>query len=231
MNLLDIRQEFIEKTGRTDLATTSTGSSENYDVDAGADFYIKAAIRTLDRMQENSSSEAYFSANLAVGASEVKVIDCRNISQVWIVTTDGQTKLEWMNYEELMTEYPKLTTTTSGTPEYWSSYNKVLSPRQRFSGDDYGNRTVVVMPPTNAAVEVQVYGKFYSSDLVDNVDENFWSVVHPDILIMAAMQEVEGFYRNTEGYADFERIVQKKLRGIDVDLASIDAADAIEMEG
>lgn len=231
MNLLEIRQEFIDKTGRTDLATTSTGSSDNYDVDAGADFYIKAAIRTLDRMQENATTKAYFSVNLGIGESEIKVVDCRNISKVWIVDDEGLSELDWMCYDELMLEYPDLTSTDNGTPTNWSSYNKVLSPRQRFLGDDYGSRTVIVMPPTNTALEVRIFGKFYSSELKENTDENFWSVAHPDILVMAAMQEVEGFYRNTEGYADFERILQKKLGGIDVDLASIDAADSIEMEG
>jgi hypothetical protein len=66
---------------------------------------------------------------------------------------------------------------------------------------------------------------------VNNADENFWSYNHEDILIAASLREIEYFYRNSEGYKDFDLGVMKKLHGIDIDLASIDAADSMEMEG
>jgi len=47
MNLLEIRQHVIKKSGRYDLATGSDLST-----DAGIDYYINAAIQTLDLEQE-----------------------------------------------------------------------------------------------------------------------------------------------------------------------------------
>jgi hypothetical protein len=232
MNLLEVRQKFIKLSGRADLATTSTGSTELHDVDNGADFFINAAVRLLDREQENTTTESWFEKNISAGEFLVELTSCRNISQIWFVNSEGiETKLEWKSFEELRVDYPELGSTDVGVPYNWARYPNVRNPLQLFEGARLDTTSILIMPPTDAAITVKIYGKFYSAKLVNNMDENFWSMNHEDILVMATLREIEGFYRNTEGYNDFDRITGKKLRGIDVDLASIDAADAMEMEG
>jgi hypothetical protein len=234
MNLLQIRQKLVVLSGRQDLASTSPESMDLCDIDAGADFFIQAASRALDREQENATTESWFEKSLAVGDYLVDLEDCRNISQVWYVNSDGEeVKLDWLLFEELRSEdyYPMLGSTTSGAPLNWSRYPRTRPPAQVYEGSELNVHSIIIMPPTDAAITVRVYGKFYSAKLVNNADENFWSYNHEDILIAASLREIEYFYRNSEGYKDFDLGVMKKLHGIDIDLASIDAADSMEMEG
>ena len=232
MNLLEIRQHFIRKSGRFDLATTSTGSSEEWDTDAGANFYIQAATRALDLEQEQQ--EMYWEESLAVNGYLVNLVDCRQIARVTYVNSDGEESeaLSRVTFACLTEDYPSLGSTTAGDPDEWALHPSQRPPRQRFSGQNVDTKTVIIMPPTSAAITVRVYGQFSSTKLVDNVDENFWSVLYPEVLVMAALRELEIFYRNSEGVRDWTMAIESKLLGIDKDLAGTDVyGSSLEMEG
>lgn len=231
MNLLEIRQLFIKKSGRFDLATTSTGSEEQWDVDAGADFHIQNACRALDRAQEQQ--EEFYEQPLAVGEYMVDLFDCRQVSRVTYVDSDGEEAepLGKMDFSALLENFPLQSAETQGPPEYWAQYPRTRPPKQKFSGAKEDIQAIVLMPPTDAAITAKVYGKFFSTTLENNTDENYWSINHPDVLIRAALRDLEVDYRNSQGYNDFSRFIDDQLLGIDKDLAAIDAADIIEMEG
>ena len=74
---------------------------------------------------------------------------------------------------------------------------------------------IIVLPPPDVAIVVEVWGKFYSPKLVEDGDTSYWSEVTEDTLIMAALYRLELFYRNTAGARDW-------LDGINLDLADID---------
>ncbi len=61
--------------------------------------------------------------------------------------------------------------------------------------------------------------------------KSFWSEVHPDILIKAALRSLEMFYRNTEGVKDWEAGIMSDITGMDKDAADEEAAGITEMGG
>lgn len=225
MTLLEIRRKFITLSGRYDLATTTT---TQFDTDNGADFFINAAVHTLDLSQEVGQNDEYVESNLVAGNYSVTVQGPRYIKSVWLVDADGnEEELEFHSFAALRREYPALGATDQGTSKYWS-----IQPSAKQSTGAYTDQaTVLVMPPTDEAVAARVYGQFYSRPLAANTDKNRWSVAHDDVLVKAALRELEGFYRNMQGYNDFSTVLAPSLNGIDKDLAAIDTAAELEMEG
>lgn len=79
--------------------------------------------------------------------------------------------------------------------------------------------------------KIKIYGKFHSKALSSNTDTNYWSENYPNLLVMAALRNLEGFYRNTQGYNDYDRIVKDRLIEIDSDLVGWIDAEEMQMEG
>lgn len=78
MNLLDIRKDFVMRSGRYDLATPEWE-------DNGADFFIRAGQRMLDKKGDwGSGQDATFSYTLAVGVDDVFIPLCWLIERVFI---------------------------------------------------------------------------------------------------------------------------------------------------
>ena len=232
MNLLEIRQKFIELSGRADLATdSSTTTTEKYDVDVGADFFIKAGVDYLDTQANVDKEVAEVQIPLAVGESLVSLKNCRSTSAVSIEDSDGvNTKLEYQKYSWILNNYPKFSSSDSGTPLYYTAY---VTRRTPYSVDWLAlNETgLAVMPPTDEAITVRVFGKFRSAPLDVNTDSNYWSEEYPHILILAALRALESFYRNTQGVRDMEMALAPFIIGLDKDLAEIEVGEQSVMEG
>ena len=229
MDLLDVRQKFIQLSGREDLATTV---SEDYDVDAGADFFINAGSRWLDLIIENPFDGAVHEESLTVGDYKADVQNCRAVKEVWTRASDGErTELEYKNQRDLRALYPKWDSTDSGTPAYWTVEIARRAPSQVASGLATDYKRVAVLPPTDTALTLEVYGVFHANPLSDNADENFWSVNYPDALVFAALRSLEASYRNTQGVRDWEEAVASIITGIDRDEADQATADSLQMKG
>jgi hypothetical protein len=76
-----------------------------------------------------------------------------------------------------------------------------------------------------------INGLFYSAELVNDTDENYWSVAHPMLLYMAAMRQVEVVNRNTQGVRDWENSIMADVKTLGFDLVEEHIAEASEMEG
>lgn len=211
MNLLEIRQQFIKLTGREELATTI---NEDYDTDAGADFFINGGIRDLDLEQVVGQTIAEQHITMAIGEYEILMRDLRFVRRLFTKNSEGTlTELDKKDFTWLTENYPKLGSSDAGTTAYYT----LLVDRQNVGGRSTEYRKLFVMPPTDTALELIVYGGFFSTTLVRNEDENWWTIVNPNLAIMAAIRNMEGFYRNTQGYNDYDAIIQKKLEGIELD--------------
>lgn len=227
--LLGIRQDFIKRSGREDLAKTA---SAKYDTDNGADFFIKGGSLDLDLEQDNIMSMADHNKDLTADDYDIQLSYCRNVHEVFYINSDGEKlKLTPITHGEMIDDYPKLGSTDSSTPLYWAQYTTRRVPDQESSGRDVDVISLMIMPPTDESITLVVVGKWYAYPLTVNADQNFWSVNFPHILVMAALRNLEGFYRNSQGYKDYDAIIQKLLIGIDKDLAEVDAARELQMEG
>lgn len=226
MNLLEVRQKFIRLSGRMELAT----EPPDFETDRGADFFINGGFEDLDADQEMGIG-AYYEGSFAVNDYRVLMERCRSIESVWCVNSDGERELDKKTFTYMRERFPLLAGTIASTPAYWSPLPILKDPINRETSANVKHTGVLIMPPTDTAVAIKVYGEFYSKVLVENTDENFWSIRFPDIAVLASLRNLEAFYRNTQGVRDYDEIIRKKLMAHDKSLAAIASALNLEMEG
>ncbi len=243
MNLLEIRQQFRTLSGRNDLVTAAG-------VDNGADFFINAGMKWLDiqGFQTKKSVGRVFRI-AAIGDFAVTFPYCRAIKEVWAATTaDGRWQLykkDVQDFRETYYNVPSAITNgivTHYTPAYLravpktestllSDFDAIVGYADVMAGENYEFNGIIFMPPPSVETMIEVWGKFYTEPLEDDGDNNYWSVVHPSILIAAALREVEVFNRNTQGVNDMTNTILDKLSGIDQDAVDEDLSEADQMEG
>ena len=240
MNLLQIRRQFRTLSGRYDLVNDD-GS------DNGANFFINEGRKFLDRLDEIQKSWASRFLWLQTGLWGVQFEHCRAVKEVWIASTTARWQLEKLKLQELMVEYLNCPASSrdSGTPLYYSPVLTRYIPEDATvvdieafvgyvdipSGNAHGYNAIVIVPAATELLSVEVRGLFYSKELVADTDENFWSAVHPMLLIMAAMRQVEVMNRNTQGVNDWDAAIQIDMRHLGFDLVEELIAEVDVMEG
>ena len=82
-----------------------------------------------------------------------------------------------------------------------------------------GNYNAILLNvPTDKALTVIIHGLFYSPELTLDTDTNYWSEVHPMLLIYAAMRQSEIINRNMQGAADWTNTISLEMRQLGYDL-------------
>jgi hypothetical protein len=230
MRLLDIRKEFVKKSGRYDLVVDVTAWADN-----GANFYINAAQKALDRMTELRRNLMRISVALDPDEYLVDMVKiARVISNVYAVNASkevvklGYKPRDWILYEMGM-DVPDM---DSGAPYYWTYTT---------SDSVVEARTIQVAPPVSEAYTIVVEGHFHEQTLVDMIgepgegetrtDESLWTVAYPEILIKAALWQLEIFYRNSEGAKDWLTAIQQELMLIEYDDCGDVYSQITQMEG
>ena len=94
------------------------------------------------------------------------------------------------------------------------------------------------MPPPDGNYYVSILGTFYSPTLSATLSgstwtqtKSFWSEVHPDILITAALYKLETFYRNTEGAKDWKSALMIDVADLDKDVADQESTQINQIGG
>ena len=227
MNLLQIRTKFRDISGRFDLV------NEDYS-DNGADFYINEGRKFLDRLGETQKSWASCFRFIEIEGYVVHFPYCRAIKEVWAVSTSARWQLEKTNLQDLIAGY--LTglpsSRNTGTPLYYSPAitryipeNETADSFESFvgwvdipSGNAHEYNSVIINVPSSEKIALDIKGLFYSMELVNDTDENYWSAVHPLLLIMAAMRQLEIINRNTQGVNDWTNSIVSEMRQLEMDL-------------
>lgn len=242
MNLGTIRDQFLQQSGRYDLGTIGSDSPSTNGTDTGADFFLNSGMKMLERMRDGPKSTARYFNELAADAWYDKFQLCRSIKEVWINNATGRSQLEKKDIDWLRVEYSGLISATdSGTPLYYAPaelrtvdntdidnlgafFNYVYSTTEDYSG-------VIILPPTDEAVVLEVWGHFYTTEMSTNSDRNYWTDLQPMILIMSALYQLEVSYRNTEGANDWMLSIEKQITTLDFDNVEQDAVDIDQMGG
>lgn len=99
------------------------------------------------------------------------------------------------------------------------------------TGNAYEYNSIILNVPTEAKLMVQIHGLFYSMELVNDTDTNYWSDQHPLLLYMAAMRQVEITNRNTQGVNDWSSAIATEMTQLGMDLVEELIAEADQMEG
>lgn len=249
MNLLDFRQLFKTTSGRYELVNDD-GS------DNGADFYINAGQRYLDRLIDIPQSIGRVFVDISAGDVLVKFNDCRSILEVWSqglndigemrrlpLTKYSQQDLRGIDQKTLEEAYTGMYgDLTQDRPLYYTPARLRLITVGGMSGGvggfmdvlADGHQTyngIVLLPPSDGDYSIEVVGKFYSATMLVDTDHTYWSDVHSNILLMSAMRQVEIMRRNTEGVKDWDNAIKAEVIGIDMDGVAEDCADVNQMEG
>ena len=240
MNLLQIRKKFRELSGRFDLV------NPDY-TDNGADFFLNEGRKYLDRLQETQKSWGTYPVLLAIGEYLVKFPYCRSIKEVWVATTTAQWQLEKKTIQDIQASYGQglISDLTAGVPLYYSpcisryipedatpAALAVFAPYIEIPTGLTGEYNAVLMNiPTDTAMVVSVKGLFYSMELVNDIDKNYWSEVHPLLLYMAAMRAVEVTNRSTQGVNDWTSAINTEVTQLGMDLVDEVISEKDQMEG
>lgn len=219
--LLQLRTTFVQRSGRTDLA------SADYTTDAGADWFINEGIRELDGLLPNPISRKTLTASLAASAYSVSFANLRVPINVWATDSDSDRWLLGNKTERDMRSNWETTfdLVDTGSPTYWSIGTTLNSATPSTT------MALTIMPPADAIHTIEVEGYFWSTSLAVNTDTNWWSVNHPGLCYLAAQYALEVSLRNTAGMRDWMGAIELRLRGIDHDAAETEAAGNMELSG
>ncbi len=251
MNLKEVRQQFINISGRTDLVVDTTDYEDN-----GANYFIREGMKELDRdrMQHyHSTAKRYIS--LKAGRYVAQITKSRAVNKVFCGMEGNLRQLQYRYYDDLRRDYAlNLISADNGTPLYWAPINLRHSPdfnRIESSALELEEMTfdtvtwfidvatmnyhefngVLVLPSPSMDVTLEIHGLFYSDSLENDSDSNYWTLNEPSILVMAAMRELERSYRNMTGAQEWSAHIQQKLMGLDMDVVEAMTASTDKMRG
>lgn len=237
MNLLEIRREFKVLSGRYDLVLED-------DTDNGANILINEGSKWLDRVIKIQKTYASYLEIITAGTYYVQFPFCRAIKEVWATTSEGRWQLEKMRLQDLMASY--LTEVPAeienGTPIYYSPTLTRYIPEgvdltafatyiQTVSITGYEYNAIILSSPVDRDTLIDVRGIFYSKYLTEDDDENYWSSVHPILLIMAAARHSHVIAGNTPMLKILDTELRNELTSLGMDLVEEIISEADQMEG
>lgn len=250
MNLLEIRTEFVKASGRYDLVNPTTWA------DAGADKFITMGQRDLERRLGRGPVKGKMLVDVDAGDYLVFFQMCRTIHSVSIMDSEGKYEVvkltpptlralstQWEASNPWMKPFAKM---TQGRPQiYYPTNLRRVPDGGDFSGDsatllsylDVINTKVtntsglVFLPPADKAYVVEIEGVFYNSTLAANTDENYWSVMYPQLLIQSALLQYDKLYRGKSSATQREQDLQLALMDIEKDIVDEESTTIDQMEG
>jgi len=230
------------------------GDYSNNADNIGADFFIDAGQRMLDRKASYIKAYMWYKKNVTSGTYKLKFQQAASVKEVWIMSeTYGRYQLRKKAYEWIRNNYgDPYSDITPGKTLYYSPLVMSLSPEQsalkttdyssEFTMDfeeitfadeaeHYDYRGILLMPPPEELSTVSILGRFRSRKLTSDSVKTFWTEVHPDLLVLAAMWALERFERNREGMSDYMSAIEESLFDLGKDMVEEEVQDLDEMEG
>lgn len=235
MNLLQIRQHAVEKSGRYDLVVDTT----DY-VDNGMNWYIQRGLAYLDLLTNSKQAEAKLFSTFASGSWYVLMENCRAVKDVWVQDDEDRSKLTYATLEDFKGYYPEpVAELDTGAPEHYAIANLRTSPETddqitlesfvdatvTVASDEHSYDAILIGPPADGSYIIEVEGLFFQTTLSSDAQENYWSVRYPQAVVWAALREIEIDYRNTEGAKDWENAIRGLLQLLDFDAIEQETAE------
>jgi len=238
MNYIQARLKFRELSGRFDLVAEDG-------TDTGGGFFINEGRKFLDRLDETQKSWASCFRFIDVGRFSAQFPYCRAIKEVWAMTTLARWQLEKKRLQNLITDYLAGLPFSRGvgTPLYYSPAITRYIPESATvdtfeafvgfvdipAGGAHEFNSILINVPPDVKISVEIKGLFYSAELAVDTDENYWSAVHPSLLVMSAMRLTEVFNRNTQGVNDWTNSITTEMTQLGFDLVEELIAEVTSM--
>lgn len=234
MNLYEVRRHFCSVSGRYDLVED--------DATELADFFINEGSKLLDRLSEMQKTWASHFRYMVAGDWNVQFPYCRAVKEVWAATRTARWQLEKKDLQwllaNMMTEL--VTNLDTGDPIYYSPFLTRIVGELPVNSDLFvdsivteGHRynAVLVLPPPDERVLIEVKGFYYTDELTENESTNYWTTAHPSLLIKAALRELEVFNQNTTKVQLWDKAIATDVNSINKDLVEEIIAETDQMEG
>lgn len=243
----ELKLLFQEASGRSDLIDEVSQTTLK--------FLFNSGLRYLDVRYKNPKGEAWYKKDVVAGDYKLVIPSCRSILEVWASSVTGRTLLEKLSDGDLKIEYASYPADiTAGTPTYFAPIVIGLAPAQedlnqtpgdpnlytgQFSydpyevmfGAHYGYSGILLMPPADGTYTISVKGNFFSTQLSDAADYNYWTLMYPEVVVYSAMYALEIFYRNAEGARAQEQFIKNTLDGLEADVVEQEISYVSRMEG
>lgn len=237
MNLIQMRKKFRDLSGRFDLV------NEDYS-DSGVDFFINEGCKFLDRLDETHKSWATRFCPILTDAIYVTFPYCRAIKEVWVASaTTGRWQLEKKDLQDLIEGYLKTLPAEmeNGVPLYYSPcitrsvpLGVALNNFEEFLGyvevTSSNYNAILINVPTSEDLTLIIHGLFYSLELVEDSNVNYWSEVHPMLLYMSTMRQIEVVNRSTQGVNDWTNSIMVEMKQLGMDLVEELIAEVSQIE-
>jgi len=240
MNLLQVRTKFRTVSGRFDLVNDDFS-------DNGADFYLNEGRKFLDRLDETQKSWASAFRFVEINGFSAQFPQCRAIKEVWAASSSARWQLEKMSLQDLTSGY--LTglpsSRTSGSVLYYcpaitryipedaeaDDFESFIGWVDIPAGHVHGHNSILLNVPTDERIVLEIKGLYYSFELALDTDTNYWSVMHPMLLMMSAMRQIEIINRNTQGVNDWTSSILVETKQLGMDLVEELIAEVTQIEG
>ena len=240
MNLREVRKLFIEQSGRYDL-WNEDGS------DNGADRFIQAGQKHLETLVHWDKMDAVKNLFLN-GASNFMLERVRVIKHVYARLTHFDRFVELIRVDLAQARNYALMNNENAFPLFYTpirmrgqidnietenfflnleGYTDVLDS-QNFSS------VGILLTPfisKTQRVQIEVHGLFRSDILTVDTDTNYWTSEWPNVLLQAAMRELEISNRNTQGVRDWDAAITSALIQQDMDSVMDESYDVTCMLG
>lgn len=196
MTLLEIRRKFVELSGHTELVTDYYAGTYT---DAGADFYLRQAVRMIkDLCGEGNVGPQFKELSVNAGTAVVALtFTPTKVTKVWWIGSDkimlpliGGLPKELFK-EQLYDEVLYAASIPTGTPKYYAIYKKDVS-----AGTSTENLDLILYPSPNENGYIKAQGLFYD-DFTDGAT-NYLFKHYPDVVIRTAIYKMEAFFRSND---------------------------------
>lgn len=246
MTLLQLRQMFLKYSGRADLVTPGTYA------DNGANDLIWFGQKYLEGLVDLSQSELRYQIDVAAGEFAINIPLTRIVRKVTLANADGTVPLVKKSLDWLNNNYgDRFENITNAAPAYYAvGYNDLHENQAALTsstftteftydeetvkftdiGDRHLDSLLIILPPPDGVYTISVHGKFTLNRMTVDADENAWSIAHPNLLLFAALRELEVRMRNSEGLRDRDAAINALVFGIDKDMADQDSVDVRRFE-
>lgn len=215
MNLSQIRDLFIKRSGRYDLITEDGQ-------DNGANFFIQSGCRFLDRRSSIKETQEGATIFRVTKDGLLTLRDCWLIHEVLACYPDA-----WKPLRKLSSRHtPHVAFAKRGRPIFYvpktvhyapalerTPASLLNAPASSFDHQDMAANAMLIelLPHPEEPITIEIRGNFYTPPLRADLDTNIWSERFPDTLVKAALYQLEIFYRNTEGANDWLVSIQMDL--------------------
>lgn len=240
MNLKEIRKQLVTLSGRFDL-WNDDGS------DNGADFFIRAGQRYAENLMHFDKAESFL--EIAVQDKNVLLLPrARAIKKITMRMENGtESELPRCSYiqaRKFLASQNELNDRPSHYFVLRSRGNDEETPQwitkvENISEADVVNTGflnasgIVLVPAFSASSEfiVHIQGVFREPFLAEETDENYWTLEWPQLLLYAALREIEVTYRNTQGIRDWDTAIAALTITLEHDHVLDESHDVDQMLG